>query len=204
MKYIKHFENNTDLIRFGEFHHGWHAKLNKIKNSLEMTSSFEILDMCAVEQQDSESIPLFDKNFCEKLEKYLLETKKDYDNILHLVKLMEQEYDYESMIFTIKPYGVWNNDYKVTNTSRNLNIEDAVFELYIGFGNKKDKAYNSLQKVNTNLMIGVSEIIKTLESKGSNVEVNLLDDIMPIHKFRWGKFQVKSDSSLVIVFNLPY
>lgn len=213
MKYIRQFESvNNDLIRFGEFHQ-WHTKLNKMKYDIEMSTVFDILELAATDEKDERSehkdIPLFSKKVCQNIEKSLSETKKDYDEILNIVKLLGQENGYEGMIFTIKPYGIFKNDYKCENTKRDLNINDSVFELYIGLGNitrtipAKEK-WDSLQKINIGLFNGVSDIIKTLSSKGSKVEVNLFDDSLPHSKFKIANFENKYDSYLLIIFNLPY
>lgn len=97
---------------------------------------------------------------------------------------MEEEYEIESVIYNIKPYGkykqfITHGSEKIptirtnpTKIKTNLDTEDVIFDVYIGLSNEKEGT-GLYEVIETDKMKGISDFIKILESKGSKIEIVL-------------------------------
>jgi hypothetical protein len=182
MKHLKRFESTGKTIRYGEYSKVYKEYFQNMVYSF--NSNILFLSEILGEVVDSYDDVIYDVNYLEEVKILFQETREDFDDLSQILKDLEEEYDIESTISTIKPRGrykseVYHGKEKIptfkTNPVKiktNLDTDDAIFDVYIGLSNEMEGT-GLYEVIKSDVFKGISDFIKILENKGSLVEMIL-------------------------------
>lgn len=210
MKHLNRFEStSTKTIRHREYRHLYQDYFHELLRGFNDNSINNIREILG-NFNDTYDDLIYDVDYLEKVKKYFEETKKDFDELSQMLKDLQDEYDIESSIYTIKPYGKYKQEVSHGSESfpafrtnpvkikTNLDTEDAIFDVYIGLSNGMEGT-GLYQSIKSDVFKGISEFSKILENKGSIVEMTLFTGSVS----NSGK-EMKYKSFINLKFNYKY
>jgi hypothetical protein len=186
MKHLKRFESTSNkTIRHREYRELYKEYFQNMLTSFNNHSIYHGLsEVLGDVIGDSYNDVIYNVDYLEQVKKLFQETKEEFDNLSEVLKDLEEEYEIESVIYNIKPYGkykqfITHGSEKIptirtnpTKIKTNLDTEDVIFDVYIGLSNEKEGT-GLYEVIETDKMKGISDFIKILESKGSKIEIVL-------------------------------
>lgn len=185
MKHLKRFESASKTIRHREYRQLYKDYFHYMLGSDGFNNvSIRSSDLSEILGEIVGDDVVYDVDYLEKVKQQFKETKEDFDELSQILKDLEEEYSIESIIYTLKPYGKYNNNNTVvsdpifvTNPRKiitNLDTNDAIFDVYIGLSNEMEGS-GLYQAIKGDLFKGISEFINILENKGSKVEMMIFN-----------------------------
>ena len=216
MKHLKRFESTSKTIRHREYcqlYKDYFIDMLSGRtgfNCNTVTRGSDLTEILGEVVGGTYDDVVYDVDYLEKVKQQFKETKEDFDELSQILKDLEEEYNIESVIYTIKPYGKYKQEisYGVESSpafrtnpvkiKTSLDTEDAVFDVYIGLSEVSGSGL--YQTIQNDTMKGVTDFIKILESKGSKVEIILFTG--SVRKLSGDEMEYKSYINLK--FNYKY
>lgn len=189
MKHLKRFESVSKTIRHREYrqlYKDYFSDMLSSRTGFNNTGlhNHYLPDILGEIVGDAYDDVVYDVDYLEKVKQDFQNTKEDFDEISEILNDLEEEYSIESVIYNIKPYGRYKQEVSHgkeslptfrTNPEKiktNLDTEDAIFDVYIGLSSEMEGT-GLYQMIRSDIMKGVTDFIKILESKGCEVEMIL-------------------------------